>query len=332
MPAVACGTILIARVSVTITKITTMMMTIPRMTSNTIFICCPYLAGATVAVDPLMAVTTTWSPSWNPEDCVVFALHGPGLAVGEFGKVRLAVEVEHHGRRLADERVDQALACWSPPRCRNALERRPDGEQQKQADDSRRPRPAARTARGTGWRRGPPTPPTASMRPMKSTVTTSMMMKIRIRASQMIQPYCTRKSMAASAPPVCRSIDGSTRTTQIACTQKSDPRAVAVMSSLVTDSPLIGPLAAGSLAGKRALVTGSSRGIGADTAQLFRRGRRNRRHQLPQQRGAGAQARRRHRGGGRVRIRDRRRPDRPGLARTACSPRSSGSSAASTSS
>jgi NAD(P)-dependent dehydrogenase (short-subunit alcohol dehydrogenase family) len=41
------------------------------------------------------------------------------------------------------------------------------------------------------------------------------------------------------------------------------------MSSLVTDSPLIGPLAAGSLDGKRALVTGSSRGIGADTARYF---------------------------------------------------------------
>jgi len=41
------------------------------------------------------------------------------------------------------------------------------------------------------------------------------------------------------------------------------------MSSLVTDSPLVGPLAAGSLVGKRALVTGSSRGIGADTARYF---------------------------------------------------------------
>jgi NAD(P)-dependent dehydrogenase (short-subunit alcohol dehydrogenase family) len=41
------------------------------------------------------------------------------------------------------------------------------------------------------------------------------------------------------------------------------------MSSLVTDSPLIGPLAPGSLDGRRALVTGSSRGIGADTARYF---------------------------------------------------------------
>ncbi|HEY5230490.1 MAG TPA: SDR family oxidoreductase, partial [Galbitalea sp.] len=32
---------------------------------------------------------------------------------------------------------------------------------------------------------------------------------------------------------------------------------------------MVGPLAAGSLTGKRALVTGSSRGIGADTAQYF---------------------------------------------------------------
>jgi NAD(P)-dependent dehydrogenase (short-subunit alcohol dehydrogenase family) len=42
-----------------------------------------------------------------------------------------------------------------------------------------------------------------------------------------------------------------------------------VVSSLVTDSPTSGPLAVGSLAGKRALVTGSSRGIGADTAGYF---------------------------------------------------------------
>jgi NAD(P)-dependent dehydrogenase (short-subunit alcohol dehydrogenase family) len=37
----------------------------------------------------------------------------------------------------------------------------------------------------------------------------------------------------------------------------------------VTDTTTSGPLAPGSLAGKRALVTGSSRGIGADTASFF---------------------------------------------------------------
>jgi NAD(P)-dependent dehydrogenase (short-subunit alcohol dehydrogenase family) len=38
------------------------------------------------------------------------------------------------------------------------------------------------------------------------------------------------------------------------------------MSLIVTESSQLSPLVAGSLAGKRALVTGSSRGIGADTA------------------------------------------------------------------
>jgi NAD(P)-dependent dehydrogenase (short-subunit alcohol dehydrogenase family) len=38
------------------------------------------------------------------------------------------------------------------------------------------------------------------------------------------------------------------------------------MSMSVTESSPVGPLAPGSLAGRRALVTGSSRGIGADTA------------------------------------------------------------------
>ncbi|HEX4443029.1 MAG TPA: SDR family oxidoreductase [Galbitalea sp.] len=41
------------------------------------------------------------------------------------------------------------------------------------------------------------------------------------------------------------------------------------MSLDVTDSSTSGPLPSGSLAGKRALVTGSSRGIGADTASYF---------------------------------------------------------------
>jgi NAD(P)-dependent dehydrogenase (short-subunit alcohol dehydrogenase family) len=41
------------------------------------------------------------------------------------------------------------------------------------------------------------------------------------------------------------------------------------MSFIVTESSTSGPLAAGSLAGKRALVTGSSRGIGADTASYL---------------------------------------------------------------
>ena len=41
------------------------------------------------------------------------------------------------------------------------------------------------------------------------------------------------------------------------------------MSMIVTDSSAKSPLAAGSLTGKRALVTGSSRGIGADTASYF---------------------------------------------------------------
>ena len=42
-----------------------------------------------------------------------------------------------------------------------------------------------------------------------------------------------------------------------------------IVSSLVTDSSTSAPLAPDSLAGKRALVTGSSRGIGADTAGYF---------------------------------------------------------------
>jgi NAD(P)-dependent dehydrogenase (short-subunit alcohol dehydrogenase family) len=42
-----------------------------------------------------------------------------------------------------------------------------------------------------------------------------------------------------------------------------------VVSSFVTDLSSNNPLAPGSLAGKRALVTGSSRGIGADTATYF---------------------------------------------------------------
>ncbi len=41
------------------------------------------------------------------------------------------------------------------------------------------------------------------------------------------------------------------------------------MSLIVTESSQLTPLAAGSLAGKRALVTGSSRGIGADTARYL---------------------------------------------------------------
>jgi NAD(P)-dependent dehydrogenase (short-subunit alcohol dehydrogenase family) len=41
------------------------------------------------------------------------------------------------------------------------------------------------------------------------------------------------------------------------------------MSLIVTDSSASSPLETGSLAGKRALVTGSSRGIGADTATYF---------------------------------------------------------------
>lgn len=51
----------------------------------------------------------------------------------------------------------------------------------------------------------------------------------------------------------------------------SEPRRAdqLVVSSLVTDISTSAPLAAGSLAGKRALVTGSSRGIGADTAGYF---------------------------------------------------------------
>lgn len=41
------------------------------------------------------------------------------------------------------------------------------------------------------------------------------------------------------------------------------------MSLIVTESSASGPLVPGSLKGKRALVTGSSRGIGADTASYF---------------------------------------------------------------
>src|ERR1700722_13332098 len=41
------------------------------------------------------------------------------------------------------------------------------------------------------------------------------------------------------------------------------------MSLIVTETSAPGPLVPGSLTGKRALVTGSSRGIGADTASYF---------------------------------------------------------------
>ena len=51
------------------------------------------------------------------------------------------------------------------------------------------------------------------------------------------------------------------------------------------------PLAPGSLERQAALVTGSSRGIGADTVRYFAAGRRERRHQLPQQGAARREAR-----------------------------------------
>jgi NAD(P)-dependent dehydrogenase (short-subunit alcohol dehydrogenase family) len=47
------------------------------------------------------------------------------------------------------------------------------------------------------------------------------------------------------------------------------PLSVLVVSLIVTDTSTTNPLRLGSLAGKRALVTGSSRGIGADTASYF---------------------------------------------------------------
>ncbi len=100
--------------------------------------------------------------------------------------------------------------------------------------------------------------PAASIRNVNSRVTSSMMMNSSASTSQAIQRYCVRSGSTARLLPVAL------------------PRTLTPLFRLLSAMCPVGrlgvmshPIPAGALAGRTALVTGSSRGIGADTVRYF---------------------------------------------------------------